>query len=215
MGFYPRSSHQALLEAVISGREDLAQAALDAGGNPNRSDSLGDTPVLYAAALGHVGMLDLLMQRGGSLAKLNAQGDTFLHAAARQGMAAIFQVDALVRWGVPSPDLEQANADGETPWSLALAHVQPQTARALAALGSPAVWQAQPEVAARRLHQALRWGLPHLQAVLSVGASRGWDVHLHGQPSPWDALVGKWPELASTCRPEGAPVVAFRRRRTP
>lgn len=208
MGFYPRSCHQQLVEAVIAGRLTDTCDALAAGGDPNRPDALGDTPLLWAAALGHLDLTQTLVEHGADLACTNAAGDTLWHAAARQGQAAI-----LTAWVTPLTDLEALNREGESVWSLALAHNTPAAAQSLAALRPGCAWDKRPMSAAVRLHQALGQGPGHIQAVLDAGGAKAWDVRPGKGRTPWEELLARWPAAAVRWRPEGAPVLNFRRRR--
>lgn len=206
-GFHPRSCHQRLMDAVIGGHEPSILAALADGGDPNRQDRLGDTPLLWAAVMGHADLLDLLVSRGGDPSQRNAQGDTLLHAAARQG-----QQEVLRRWAIRGLDREVANDHGQTPWTLALAWTTSDLAATLASVGPEPLWTAQPLVAAQRLHQALVQGELYVEAVLRAGGAVAWDIPIEKWGTPWAVMVKTRPLWARLFRPEGAPVLPFRRR---
>jgi hypothetical protein len=210
MGFYPRSCHQVLIEAVIAGHLGGTLAALAEGGNPDWADRLGDTPLLWAAALGHDEVMAALVKHGASLERTNAVGDTVFHAAARQNKASI-----LTAWVQTDTPLEAVNRKGETIWSLALANDKPDAAQALAVLRAGVAWNDRPLLAALRLRQALGQGSGHLQAVLDAGAGTAWDVRPDVGPTPWEEILTRWPATAERWRPEGAQVLPFRRRPRP
>lgn len=210
MGFYPKSCHQMLIEAVIAGRVSDSLEALAAGGNPNRPDALGDTPLLWAAAMGHEALVDILVEHGASLSLTNAAGDTLLHAAARQGHAGL-----LMCWVQPDTALETPNRQGQTVWELALRNSKPVCAQALAARHAADTWIGRPKLAAQRLRQAMGWSSDHLKAVLDAGGAIGWDTRPDAGSTPWEEILTRWSDTAARWRPEGAPVLAFRRRRSP
>lgn len=210
-GFYPLTTHESLTQAVIAGNEAGVRDALQAGANPNRPDTLGDTAVLWAAAMGEVAIIRELLAHGGTLTHVNAQGDTLWHAAARQDQVGVFDA-----WPVPADQVEKPNREGETVWSLALDHKGPnaRVAQWLARHTAQSPWHARPAVAARRLHDAL----PHpdrVQAVLDAGGAIGWDTAVAGQGTPWAQVLLRCPDHAKIWRPEGAQVLAFRHRRRP
>jgi hypothetical protein len=209
-GFYPQTRHETLIAAVVAGSEDRVRAALNEGANPNRPDTLGDTAVLWAAALGEVTLLRLLLAHGGDLSGINAQGDTIWHAAAREGHRAVFDA-----WPVPAEVRDRPNKKGETLWALALGPKNPpDVAQALAAQTAVDPETLTPLIAAQRLHQALPRPA-HVAAVLAGGGAVGWDTQVGTLGSPWDRVLLQYPENATKWRPEGAPVLTFRRRRHP
>lgn len=198
---------QRLVSGVIAGRLDQVKAALLAGASPNQADSLGDTPVLWAAALGELPIFHALVDAGGLPDQVNAQGDTIYHAAMRQGKVAF-----LVATLTPSVDPERPNARGETLWSLALGQLHPAAVRCLVTYAGRPHWTA--AQAAQRLTEGLCHSEEALEAVLAHGAAIGWDHPNVLGNRPWD-LLRAYPKLVERYRPQGAPVVAWRARNRP
>jgi hypothetical protein len=200
-GFYPRSVQAELVAATIAGDPLRVKAALNEGGRPNRADTLGDTPVLWAAVLGQVAVLGILVEHGGDLTQVNRQGDNAFHAAIRQGHAAVLE-----RFLTPAVPVEKPNARGETLWDLALSGPTIPVILALVKHGARPDWA--PAQAARRLVQGLSHSHQALEAVLRAGGGIGWDTD-YREGTPWD-LVRERIDLAQVYRPEGAPVLAYR-----
>lgn len=59
-----RTPHSALLDALSEGRSAAVLKAIDAGANVETADSIGMTPLLYAARNGDVPLVQSLLQRG-------------------------------------------------------------------------------------------------------------------------------------------------------
>lgn len=207
LALHPRSCQERLQSAVIGGHTPSILAALAEGADPNHHDRLGDTPLLWAAVMGHADVLDLLVQHGGDPKVHNGQGDTLLHAAARQG-----QHEVLRRWVGQGLDREAANEYGQTPWTMSLGWRTSDLVSVLALAGPEPSWATHPAVAARRLHQAVAQGELYVEAVLRSGGAVGWDVAVDKKDSPWAVVVKTRPLWARIFRPEGAPVLPFKRR---
>jgi len=203
---FHQSIHERLLSAMYRGDRPAMEALLEQGASPNHPDVMGDTAVLWAAALGEIHMLDPLLAHGGTLNHINAQGDTVLHAAARHGHAALL-AHLLPR--MPQANLEQPNHAGATAWSLVLAQPKAVAVEVLAQCGPRPQWS--PRQAANRLTQAMIHSEGAMTAVLAAGAAVGWDTRNDQGNTPWDLLRERI-DLAMRFRPEGAPVLAFRRR---
>lgn len=203
--YVSRVCQDALVSAVIAGHVGRVEQALAHGGDPNQSDALGDTPVLWAAALGHAEVLLVLLNHGGHIDAINGQGDTLLHAAAREGKTVILvnHIDS----ATPS---EMPNKLGQTLWSLVLSQPAVGPVLAVASLAAAPAWS--PTQASCRLTEALGHSEMAVTAVLDAGGALGWDTkNTHGD-RPWD-LIRVRLDLAQRFRPEGAPVLSFHRPR--
>jgi hypothetical protein len=73
-----------IFTAADYGRADLVQACLQRTSAANATDAGGYTPLHYAAQRNHVGVVELLIERGADV-NANACGATPLHRAAHHG----------------------------------------------------------------------------------------------------------------------------------
>ena len=72
-----------LCEAAAMGQREVVKLLLDSGANPNKTDSLGRTPLNQAIGFRHV--IQILVDRGADLEKADKNGCTPLHRAAQYG----------------------------------------------------------------------------------------------------------------------------------
>lgn len=78
--------------------------------DPNEGDDHGFSPLHWAAKCGHVGIVELLVQRGAKVTATNMGDDTPLHLAAAHGHRPIVQL--MIRH---SADVNAVNEHGNTP----------------------------------------------------------------------------------------------------
>jgi ankyrin repeat protein len=82
----PREANQRLFQAAFDGNLDDARAALAAGADPNVRDGWQQTPLHYAADLGHTDVGRLLIEKGAEKPDaVDKWQRTPLHYAARTG----------------------------------------------------------------------------------------------------------------------------------
>jgi ankyrin repeat protein len=81
----PQSLAERLQQAVCRHDVPTLTRILQEGGKVDSRDRLGDSALMWAAALGHQDMVDLLVAHGANPKTANANGDTPAHLAARQG----------------------------------------------------------------------------------------------------------------------------------
>ena len=81
----PQSPAEQLQKAACGNDVLQMTALLEQGLKADSRDALGDTALMWAAALGHRAMVDLLMNHGANPKIANPNGDTPAHLAARQG----------------------------------------------------------------------------------------------------------------------------------
>jgi len=103
------SPEDTLFTGAKRGDVDMIVAARAAGMDVNAVDSLGNTPLHYAAAAGHSQAVVSLLATGALPDIQNQAGDTPLHKAAGRGHREV--VDSLVSAGA---DLSIKNALGHT-----------------------------------------------------------------------------------------------------
>ncbi len=98
-----RQSVEALRYAAIMGRADIALRLLDAGVDPNGADSLGNTPLLHAAAEGRVGAATLLAGRSAEVEPtaiaeaMSARIDALVCLARRREMSRAWKPTEAIR----------------------------------------------------------------------------------------------------------------------
>lgn len=63
-----------LSKAILEGRLTIARKLVAAGADPNAADSLGRTPLIYAAATGASGLVKILIQANASKTVEDRQG---------------------------------------------------------------------------------------------------------------------------------------------
>jgi len=105
-------------EAAKRGYEEQIEEILSSGGKGevNKKDSLGNTPLHWAASGGHYKAVELLLKNGSEVNVLNNNGDTPLHRAAWKGGAKVCEL--LINNGA-GPSRDVVNKDGKTPLQLA------------------------------------------------------------------------------------------------
>jgi ankyrin repeat protein len=95
------------IDAAVQGTAGEVEVALGAGGNVNRQDADGNTPLAFAAYFGNVAAARRLLERGARTDVRNAEGETPLHFARQQGEL----VGLLVTYGA---DVNARSARGKT-----------------------------------------------------------------------------------------------------
>eukprot|EP01047_Picozoa_sp_COSAG01_P010075 COSAG01_NODE_423_length_17260_cov_203.736962_9_plen_1246_part_00 len=185
-----RGPMASLHDAAQRGDEAQAQAALQAGVNPDLRDWREYTALHWAAMRGHVAVVGALVVGGAAVGAVVGDGRTALHYAAECGHAAV--VEALVGAGA---GVDATDRYGHTPLSRAAYEGQTEAAAALLGAGADATrptkqgktaaeWareEGHPAVAEliegflaaeTALHVAARRGeLPGLQAEVQAGVN--------------------------------------------
>lgn len=102
-----------LARAAYEGNLDEARQLLQEGEDVNGRDpgAPGWAPLHFAAAMGHVAMVDFLIERGADVNLKGSDGNTPLHAAGFM-VAGDKSVSTLIRRGA---SVNAANAQGKTP----------------------------------------------------------------------------------------------------
>ncbi len=100
------------LHSAISGNKPECAEALVTRDNVNAKGPKGQTPLILAASLGHLALVDLMIQQGANVDATDTEGQTALLAAAASGHLSV--VDRLVERGA---DLTVADKNG---WGLLL-----------------------------------------------------------------------------------------------
>lgn len=93
-----------LFQAARSGSVSQAQAALDAGADPNAKDDWRRTPLHMAAAYGRASVARLLIEKGADINAADAWGKTPLMVAAKNRYAEIVEMLELVAKPQAGPD---------------------------------------------------------------------------------------------------------------
>jgi len=97
--------------------DSVAKILLDAGAQPGATaDNTQDSPMHFAAANGHLGVVTMLVERGADVTRTNSEGGTPVHVAAQRG-----HTDIVKYLSAHGGDLNQPNSTGNTPVHLAAA----------------------------------------------------------------------------------------------
>ncbi len=104
---------EALFDAALANRVDVARSLLDSGVPVDGRDALGNTALLHAAVSGHVEMAALLVERGADAAAKNRDGDgaAALMAQAIRVRVCLAQRRDSMRSYHPTHDLRRMTAD--------------------------------------------------------------------------------------------------------
>lgn len=73
----------ALIRAVQSGSEECVRYLLEQGALVDKTDCENSTPLMYAASLGNVAILNLLLEAGADINAMNIKGETAEYSASR------------------------------------------------------------------------------------------------------------------------------------
>ena len=129
----------ALMQAAVSGSDEVVKLLLAKGADPNVRDNMGVTALIYAAARPDESIVKLLLD-GGADANINVMdsfGGTALTAAVRRHDAAI--VKMLLAKGA---DVNARNQSGESAWSMAMESGYQDLAGILRKAGAKEAWDA-------------------------------------------------------------------------
>ena len=85
-------AQKALFYAVEKGNMVYAQRLLNMNIDPNLKGPNGYTPLMYAAARGHVGLTELFLRNGANANVMNAEGDSAVDLALRMGHAPVADI---------------------------------------------------------------------------------------------------------------------------
>lgn len=106
----PEGASPPLIKAIMIGLVDMVQPLLDAGANPNITDSYGTTALLAASNAPDTGTIPLLNAAGADVNAANARGETALHFAAA-GIITPQYLPLLLNAGA---DVNAVDAEGNT-----------------------------------------------------------------------------------------------------
>ncbi|MFN0162661.1 MAG: ankyrin repeat domain-containing protein [Burkholderiales bacterium] len=84
-----REAQKALFYAVEKGNMVYAQKLLNMNLDPNARAENGYTPLMYAAARGHIGLTELFLRNGADSLLVNKEGDSAVDLALRMGHAQV------------------------------------------------------------------------------------------------------------------------------
>ena len=90
--------NEALMEATEAGHVHVVRILLDAGANPNTSDSVGKTVIIYASEKGNMDMVKMLLEAGADPNVININYETALINAIKNGHNDL--VDILIESGL-------------------------------------------------------------------------------------------------------------------
>ncbi len=106
----PASGRSPLHAAALNGAMRAASTLLEAGALVHVRDSLGHTPLYYAARQGHEGLVELLVKAGANLGGADVEGG-FVALAVRKATLARDE-RALRVWGKAGADLSTGMSEG-------------------------------------------------------------------------------------------------------
>eukprot|EP00803_Ostreobium_quekettii_P005432 evm.model.scf_593.6 EVM.evm.TU.scf_593.6 scf_593:38359-53547(-) len=125
------STSQELLAAASDGDTNAVSRLLQAGADPNATDSRGNTALILATANGHVSIVRLLLDAGADIDQQGQNELTPLAAAASLGEVSVLRF--LIERGA---DLEKRDEHGDTPLILAIISADLASVRALLSGGA-------------------------------------------------------------------------------
>jgi len=108
--FAPNAPHNPLTWAAYHGRAEVCQFLVSRGANLEHRGPLGLTPLLDAAAEGHLCTTLALLQMGADVTAVDDNGASVAHHCAKSGLVAV--VEILIELG---SDINARNDEGETP----------------------------------------------------------------------------------------------------
>lgn len=137
--------------AAADNQVKIVESYLDSGDfTPNSKDPNGYTPIHAAASYGHIGLLKLLINRGGNINIQDSEGDAPLHHVEDLKTAKVMVEELKADWKIKNNEgqipAEYIEEDDEFPelarYLRSLSHDQPQSANAsgdemLASLPAP------------------------------------------------------------------------------
>jgi ankyrin repeat protein len=175
-----------LLNAAYSGNAKKVAQLLDAGYDPNTSDSYGNTPLTLAAHANQTEIARALIARGASLSIKDGTGMTPLHCAAYKGNADVATV--LLNHGAAVNIVDKY---GCTPLSFAVVTGSPVFVKLLLDHGADV--NQRDEYGWQPLHRALRSNTQEPVAIVKILLEHGADPNASGgRPEP-DSHIGYRP----------------------
>jgi uncharacterized protein len=150
-----------LADAAANNKAGAVAYLLRRGDNPNLVDSVGHSPLDYAATFGNIEMLRLLLEGGARPDYRDSFGSTALHWAAERG-----QVEAINMLVAAKAPVDAQNKQGITPLMLAAGADKPAAVKALLKAGADPTKQ---DFTGR---DARGWALGHAAALQALEAAK-------------------------------------------
>ncbi len=174
----------ALTDAIRAADSPTAIRLIEGGADANAADSLGTTPLMWAARYGDAALVERLLRAGADPKAENAFGVTPMSEAALVGSAPVIR--ALLKAGV---DPNSPNPEGETALMLVVRTGQTDAAELLIATGADVNakerWAGQ---------TALMWASAQLQPqMVSLLLANGAEVNARSAVREWTRKVSSEP----------------------